>query len=518
MRKIVSLVLVLLMVFSLANVAFAYTVENETNHVVREDGSIYISGHSETATYKIYKLLHLEGYVEEPGKPAAYTYKVESAWEDFFKAGTGALDYVTIDAEGYVSWKESADPAAFAQLALAWANTVVNAETGEVRIDPLMTNADVADFTTTGTFSGLTLGYYLVDTSVGALCGLTTAKPTATVAVKNGAPSLDKQVEEDANVGSGTNAFGDQNTADIGQVVNYDVTIVVANGAQNYVYHDTMSEGLTLDPASVKVYYHVPGVEGRDELDEGTEEGDDYQLVINPADGHTFDIVFSNDYLKTINDNDRLFITYSAKLNEKAVIAGEGNPNEAWVSYGDNHTTTHDKTTTYTYGFEIFKTDSNLTPLVGAEFKLYDVATGGEPIKLAYNTVTKVYRRATALKENETWAREDSVIVVENADGTVRVVGLDNGNYYLEEIKAPDGYKLLSGRQMFTIRDGNLYVDRIDGTVSTGHGVRVENNTGVTLPTTGSTGTTLFITFGMIVALGTGVLLVTKKRMSMIQE
>ena len=107
--------------------------------------------------------------------------------------------------------------------------------------------------------------------------------------------------------------------------------------------------------------------------------------------------------------------------------------------------------------------------------------------------------------------------------GKVTIHGFDNGTYYLEETAAPAGYNQLATRQEFSISNANnsASIEKrgddyyfIPGPT----GIHVINKTGSMLPETGSTGTALFITFGMIVALGTGVLLVTKKRMGMIQE
>mgnify|MGYP003306756043 CR=1 FL=1 len=92
-----------------------------------------------------------------------------------------------------------------------------------------------------------------------------------------------------------------------------------------------------------------------------------------------------------------------------------------------------------------------------------------------------------------------------------------NGDNILEETVAPAGYNKLTSRQMLTIANANLDAIFDGGTYSKGSGVQVVNKTGSMLPETGAEGTVLFITFGTIVVLGTGVLLVTKKRMGMIQ-
>ena len=156
-----------------------------------------------------------------------------------------------------------------------------------------------------------------------------------------------------------------------------------------------------------------------------------------------------------------------------------------------------------------------MKPLQGAEFKLLD--DNKEEITLAYNTVTGEYRRATRLVDDEVWC--DNTIVVSDASGIAKVVGLDNGTYYLRETKAPDGFKILTTDKEFIISGNNLYADRDDnGAISVGSSVHVENNKGVTLPETGGIGTLLFAVLGGGTALSTGVVLVTKKRMSKIED
>lgn len=512
MKKLASLILAIAMILALATTAFASGVtppnpNNVTNNTVIEDGSITLGGYYEGAVYKIYKMLHLESYNNDGS--GAYTYKVETNWTGFFAEDAKGREYVDIDDRGYVSWKTGADPVEFGKDALQYAK--------DHNITPTRSSADITNFATTKKFTGLTLGYYLVDTSVGVLCGLDTTKRNADISVKNDPPTMDKRVEEDADRGTSTSSFSSTNIADIGETVYFDVTITVGRGAQNYVYHDIMSKGFNFLPETVKVQHHVPGSTHTHEL-----SADEYTFASDiKADGTTeFSITFDNAFLDDeINATDVLYITYQAVLNDVAVIGGEGNPNKAWLTYGDIHSTTHDFTYTYTYGFEIVKTDASGNPLTGAEFQLFDSLTGTTPVQLARNKETGVYRRATELaNDKEEWC--NNTIVVSNDNGIVRVVGLDSGRYYLAETKAPDGYKKLETRRELVISDKNMYAnyDEDGNMTSYGNAVHVENNTGTTLPTTGAMGTAMFITFGMIVVLGAGVLLVTKKRMGMIQE
>ena len=504
MKKLISLALAVLLVLSVATMAFA----TETTPPV---GSITINGASEGNTYSIYKLLDLESYNTSS---KAYSYKVNSAWTGFF-ATADALAYVAIDDAGYVTWTAAEDDdtvAAFAKKALAYAkahNIAVIQTSKNAGEFVITTNAETG--VTYGVFSNLSLGYYLVDSTMGALCGLTTTNPDASINAKNGSPTIDKQVQEDS-----TNQWAEKNTADIGQTVSFRTTINVHAGAENYVLHDQMGEGLTFQGVT-KVEHVIPDVETH------TATADKYTVITGDdvKDGCTFHVEFSQAFCDSLSTNDKVIVTYTAMLNRHAVIAGAGNDNKAWLDYGEGHKTSDDATQTYTFGIDIVKTDSQNTLIDGAQFKIFDAATGGNEIAVVPllesddetavldDKGNPVYRRARA---------DETGVPIVVKDGKVRVVGFDNGTYYLEETVAPAGYNKLTARQKFIISDGNLDAVFNNGIFSTGSGVHVVNKTGTMLPETGAMGTLLFIAFGMVVMIGTGLLLVTKKRMSMIQD
>lgn len=501
MKKAASLILALVMIFALSATALAADL-----------GSITINNVSDGTTYEIYKLLALESYDKGSG---AYSYKADSAWAGFF-ATDEAKAYFTFDDAGYATWvagEDDATVAAFAQKALAYAEAN--------GIAPVKSSENAGEFVITGSsgkFSDLTLGYYLVDSTAGALCGLTTTNPDASINAKNAVPIIDKQVQEDL-----TGFWGDTNTADIGQIVNYMSIIHVAKGAESYVLHDKMSGGLTF----VQDLDNNRGVTAVKHFTSGGNEttltlGTHYTVKTTGfADDCTFEVAFTDEYVATLKPNERLVICYNAMLNRHAVIAGTGNKNESWLEYGEEHYTTHDQTSTHTFSIDLVKTDSQNTLLDGAEFRIYDAATGGSEVAVVplmeADDVTPmldangnpVYRRA---REDETG------VPIKVVDGQVTVVGFDNGVYYLEETKAPDGYNKITVRQEFTIADGNLESVFNDGVFSTGSGVHVINKTGTMLPETGGMGTVLFVIFGMLVVMGTGVLLVTKRRMRLIED
>ncbi len=488
MKKTLAIILALIMVMSLATSAFA-----------AGEGSITINNAHEGTTYNVYKILDLESYDTVSG---AYSYKVNSAWTAFF-ATDDAKEYFKVDSSNYATYiaaEDDATVAAFAKLALKYAK-----DNGIAAVDTKVTAAGADKVV----FTGLDLGYYLVDSSLGALCGLTTTNPAAFLSEKNVPPVVNKQVKEDS-----TGNWGKENTADIGQIIEFRATINVHAGAESYIFHDEMSAGLTFDPASV-VVAHVDTSVSPNEVVAPTS----YYTVKTTGltDDCTFEVVFTEAFCNHLDINDKVIVYYSAMLNRDAVIAGTGNPNECVLEYGDDNYTESSTTITYTFGIDIVKTDSQNKLIDGAEFKIYDAAVGGNEIAVVplmdEDEVTPVldangnpmYRRARA---------DETGVAIVVKDGHVTVVGFDNGEYYLAETKTPEGYNQLASRQKFIIADANLESVFNDDIYSVGSGVHVVNKSGTMLPEPGGMGTTMFYIFGPLLAAAAVVMLVTKKRMS----
>ena len=340
-KRIASVLLALVMALSLITTAFA----------AGETGSITIDNAVVGKTYTIYRIFDLNSHNNDY---TAINYKVSTKWAAFFQDGAKGHDYVTIDDQGYVTWKASANQVAFAADAYAFAQAEHIADDGKKTAD-----------SSTVKFENLTLGYYLVQSDLGVLCSLDTTMPDVTIKEKNSKPTVDKQVQENSN-----SNWGDTNDANIGDTVNFKTTINVVDGQpKNYVLHDKMSDGLTFDAGSVEVKIG----------DRTLTPGSDYTLIANPKDGCTFEIGFKENVLKP---NDVVIVTYSATLNEKAVIYPEPNTNETKLVYGEGSETTWDETKTFTYQFDLVKTKTDKTVLDGAEFKLYDAKTDGNEIAL----------------------------------------------------------------------------------------------------------------------------------------
>lgn len=470
MKKLVNILLVLAMVLGMIP-----TMVNAEKSYNTNDGKITIKSAKENQVYKIYEVLELESFDSDK---KAYAYKAtEEAWKTFINSTGIKGVYVNVDAQGYVTWVPGKDneagAAEFAAKALAHAkaNNIVATATKE------------SGNSTTVEFTGLNLGYYLVDSSLGALCGLTTTAKAATIYEKNTAGNMEKEVKIDAV------NYGDSNTASIGDTIEYKIEVTIGKGAETYTLTDLLDESLTLKDNSISV------------------------TAPNFTDFATVDTTATNDYtFKVVIEGSKLAegtivtITYKAVLNEKAEKV---NNNKATLVYGNNNKI-EKETKTYTYEFDLIKTDSSNVLLDGAKFKLYDAATGGNEIKvILIDEANHIYRVATKA--------ENAAEAITVTDGKATIFGLGNGTYYLEETKQPEGYNKLASRVEVKVEnaDNKATTETADNVIKyVRGGVRVINYNGTVLPTTGGLGTTLFIAIGSLVALMAAVVLVTNKRMA----
>ena len=467
-RKLVSLLLALVMIFAMSLSVFA-----------AGDNSIQVTNAQGGETYKIYKMLDVD---VNPEKTAySYTLPADSKWASFFNTGGAGAAYVdikTVDGTDYVTWKETgaSDYEAFGKAAAAYAATAANGVTEVAAQTP------TADGTIT--FANLDSGYYLITSTNGTLSMVeTTPLQTAvTVNEKNPNPTIDKKVEEDGTLGT-------ENSAQIGDTVEFEVKIDMKKGAENYVMHDKMEDGLTFNKDSVEI--------------EGLTKGTHYTVHTPadstgaPSDDCTFEIRFAEDYLNSLTADTTLTVTYNAVLNEKADVT-DGETNQVQLKWGDNNQTEWATTTTKTYQFEILKydaADDTKTPLAGAEFQLKDDTD--TVLKLVQESET-LYRIANG---DESGVDETETIVTVAA-GNIVVKGVDLAKYKLVETKSPQGYAKLNVPIEFDVKDDNTVI------------VEVANTAGHTLPSTGGMGTTLFYVVGGILVIGAAAIFIFGKRTS----
>ena len=457
MKSIKKLICMLFMlVLSVVNVSAA------------EKGTITINKAIVNESYNIYKVLDLETYDKVNNH---YIYRAASGWETFLDGATDYLEARNENGDKYYVWKDGVDKSRakeFAEKAYKYAK--------DNNITPTMTKKATS---TSVVFDNLDLGYYLVDSSVGALLHLTTTNPTATVYEKNTLnPNVDKNVLENS-----TGVYGKENDDIIGSTINYKSTITTGAGYGSYVLYDKMDKGLTFNVNSVVV-----------KIGDDVVEANNYVVKTNVTD-YTFVIEFNDEFILKQPKNTNIDVYYTATLNKDATIEGDGNINETFLKYGNNITTDKKKTITYTYAFEIIKTNKEGVELTGAEFILLD-KLGNEIKVILKDEETKTYRIATG---NE--------IGVNIKAGKATIEGLDKDSYKLKEVVSPEGYNKLTSPVEFSVNG------KTNDTIIERTRVNVINYTGSELPETGGIGTKLFITSGLSLVLICGLVLVTKLRL-----
>ena len=267
--KRVKRVLALLAAFALV-LAMAVPAWAEGN-----TGSITVQGAVNGESYSIYKIFDVTGY-DMTTKPHKITYKVTDGWASFFEKGNPGADYVTLDSKNQISGTtlDSSTAPEFAAAAIKWAKD----STHKIKATESKTANEGGV-----TFTGVTNGYYLVDTSLGALCSLDNVTGnTATISEKNKVPSVEKKVKNGDN-------YDSSNSAKIGDTVEYKTTIMINGSVEKVVLHDKMDAGLTFNETSVKVKVGVADV-----------AEDNYTLKkpgTESSDPCTFEIEFKDSYI-----------------------------------------------------------------------------------------------------------------------------------------------------------------------------------------------------------------------------
>ena len=340
-----------------------------------------------------------------------------------------------------------------------------------------------------------------------------------------------------------------ETTAKIGDIITFklvsavpDMTEYVDSDYYTFIFHDTMSAGLTYK-GNVTVTIGETLLTAADPDAEQPVVGD-YEVSFNSTTreltitlGHNVSVhddvndedVDHRDLKKliadidTISEGNAITVTYDAMLNENAVISSTGNNNSASVEYSNDPshssetgTSTDTETKIYTYQITIDKHDNSDTPvqLAGAVFKLKD--SSKTPIRLIPTGTANEYRVANA---DETAAESNQTVETVTTPNSGRVVikGLAAGTYYLEEVTAPTGYNKLASDitvvisesttvnhgteqdpALVTINHYDAPTYSVDGTdQNTNSTVNVINTKGTVLPVTGGIGTIIFTIVGV---------------------
>ena len=396
--------------------------------------------------------------------------------------------------------------------------------------------------------SGLPVGYYVIvnsDVPSGQPTSkyLLILKVTGNQEVTNKAdvPTFEKKLKDKNDREGTTTEWHHDPDYDIGDDVPFKLEGVVAANYANYkgpykfVFHDKAEESLTFKADTVKV-----SVDGT----EITAGNDTYQLNTTLSDGCTFEVTFPDlknikkDGTALVHAGSKITVEYNATLNGKAALGSLGNVNQGKLQFsnnpydtqgGDTGETPWDNVIVFTYKVVVNKyanAVSDTTKLTGAEFTLEKKIKGENSAADTWISIQHVETEATSV---------------------FTFKGLDDGEYRLTETTTPQGYNTIApiffkvtadhtitwtseertsiltklqgtdnntaeGKITFTAtttKDTNNN-ERFNGDLST----NVINKSGSTLPETGGIGTTIFYVVGVVLMLGAGVLLITKRRMS----
>lgn len=236
MKRILAIVCTFVMIISMATGVNA--VEKPAKVPAKPTtGTITVTNAKAGETYKVYKILSLESYDDSIG---AYSYvKTGDKWDGFVNSAT---DYLDINNDYYVTFKSDKNNETgrreFAFKAMDYAKK------NKIDATATATASEGKDTDITVTFKGLSLGYYLVESSVGTACSLGTTNPNATIKDKHDAPTINKEIVRGTDVSGNVTDDGKKNSVNIGDVVAFKVTIFVKPNAKNYVLHDVMDRHL----------------------------------------------------------------------------------------------------------------------------------------------------------------------------------------------------------------------------------------------------------------------------------
>lgn len=340
-------------------------------------------------------------------------------------------------------------------------------------------------------------------------------------------PTVEKKVYDNPD-GTSTGGFGSSADHAINEKFQFQLTATLpdsTNRAYDYydkysvIFHDTLSEGITYDgPYSVVI------------------ESNDITYTITDPSKYTIntDKLDSQNYFEVeipdvktcvagldLNNGATIKVTYTAHLNEKASVntagGGTSNINKVYLTYSNNPQDessigkTPESTPVYVYTYQLNNTkhqDTEKGPaLEGACFRLYsdEACTDQSEVQL--------YQKDGFYYPIKDVLGKEAVEMKSAANGTFNVKGLDAGTYYLKEITPPDGYSACKVIPV-TIKADHSRNDQVnlEGSNLTNDIVNIKAG-GITLPSTGGIGTTLFYVVGGGLMVAAIVLLVTKKRM-----
>ena len=340
-------------------------------------------------------------------------------------------------------------------------------------------------------------------------------------------PSVKKEVFDnfDNQDGTSTGVFGSSADHAINEKFQFKLTATLpASTDHAYDYYDTyavcfkdtLSEGITYDgPDSVVIKSNNNTYDTTIDPSKYTITESQNSFVVKIPDVKTCAEGLD------LNDGATITVTYTAHLNDKAYVnTGSGsteNKNSVQLQYSNNprpgeYWGTTPKSEVYVYTYQLNNTkyhddDNPNNVLAGAGFRLYsdEACTPEQEVRL-YKEGNFYFPIKDATDKDK-----DAVQMISGQDGQFNVKGLDAGTYYLKETNPPAGYGACANKEIVISATHDVNHVDLSGNLSTT--IINKKAGGITLPSTGGIGTTIFYVVGGGLMVAAIVLLVTKKRM-----
>ena len=334
---------------------------------------------------------------------------------------------------------------------------------------------------------------------------------------KSSRPQLDKVMQVE-----GKKPEQNHDTVAIGDKVTFDIYASVPTypaDADNttYTITDTMAKGLTNNrdvkvtlmdgtplsaPTNYTITYHTGDQGFTIDFNYDSIKG---QAISNVSDWNTNAQGEYQGRVDTVANANAItkgvHIQYTATINKDVEIQSDSNTNEARLVYADNPygsstSGIRDEVKVYTYGLKIDKVDGkNQTKyLAGAKFT---INKKGSADNLCFVEDLANPGKYTVAKAGTTGAVQE---IVTPDSGKIEIKGLDVGTYELKETEAPQNYNKLTKPEEFTItKDSNTNKNITEGSASAYNDQTIKNYSGISIPSTGGMGTTVFMVVGIAV-------------------
>ena len=482
-KRIIAIMCIFMMVISMTTVVEA----------VDTNGKVTVTNVKPGETYKIFKILTLESFDETKG---AYSYiKNGNAWDGFINS-SAAKKYIETNNDGYVTFKDDQKNEIgarnFGLLAMEYAkkNNIAPTKTA------IASEKNVV-------FDQLQLGYYLVETSTGTACSIDTTHPEVEIRDKHASPSVSKSIVNGGTISNNRK----RNSMNRGDNVFFETIINVKPNVTNYCLHDYMDKNLKYSHTLVDGIAYYRNEKNESIKRKALKRDTDFISTKETNDDCNFHVTFTDAFYQTYQadiDSGKLtqiYIKYMATMKDDAPI---DTPlvNTSYLTYGENSRTEESKTQTFTYSIPILKYTGYNQALAGAKFILSKDSNPTEDNALKF----------VQSGSNFDYNKKGNVTLTSYSDGKINIKGIQADTYYLKEIEAPKGYNLIKTPIKIVVTsdtDGKGVVKVNNDVVDQ---VKVLNNYGSLLPSTGGMGTTLIYAIGCILVLFSGVVLFLKRR------